>query len=182
MELPLAYYGDPILRKKGARINEITDEIRQLVADMVETMHAKKGIGLAAQQVHRALTLFITEVPIKNMDDPENPKWVEGPLRVFINPKIIAHSEETWTYDEGCLSIPGIYGNVVRPVAIKVQATDLEGNAFEEEFTWLDARAIMHENDHINGVLYIDRIHGKERQELEVKLQAFKKEKKADDS
>lgn len=181
MKLPLTYYGNPILRKKTTRVDAITDELRQLVNDMVETMHESNGIGLAAPQINQSISLFITDVPIKapgNPDNPEDPNgfhWEPGTLRVFINPKIIFYSEEQWHYSEGCLSIPGLSGDVTRPVTIKVQATDIDGNAFEGEFSWLEARCIMHENDHINGVLFIDRIHGKERKDLDPKLNEIKR-------
>lgn len=174
MQMPLSYYGDPVLRKKTSRIDEITDEIRKLVPDMVVTMHANNGIGLAAPQVGRSISLFITEVPVNVSENPHEAKWEPGKLRVFINPKIMAHSEEQWVYNEGCLSIPGLYGDVVRPVGVVVRATDLDGNEFEETLTWLDGRAVMHENDHINGVLFIDRIHGQAREELEPTLQEIK--------
>lgn len=173
MQLPLAYYGDPILRKKTTQIKEINDEIRELVVNMTDTMRANDGIGLAAPQIHCSIALFITEVPIVDADDPE--KWEAGPLRVFINPKIISYSEEKWDRGEGCLSIPGIYGEVLRPVRITVQAMDLTGEVFEEEFTWLAARAVMHENDHINGTLFIDRLSSQERKSLEHKLHEVKK-------
>lgn len=176
MKLNLTYYGNPVLRKKTKPVTEITDEIRTLVQDMVETMRENNGIGIAAPQVNRTESLFITEVPIKVPDSPEGEEeWQPGPLRVFINPKILSYSEEVWNREEGCLSIPGLRGEVVRPVTIVVQATDLEGNLFKEELTWLDARAFMHENDHINGVLFIDRMPPRERKAIEGKLHEIKK-------
>lgn len=174
MKRELTYYGNPILRKKTARVTEITDEIRQLVSDMVDTMHEYNGIGLAAPQVDQSLALFITEAPIRVEGEPEE-NWLPGKLRVFINPKLSGHSEEQWMRGEGCLSIPSVYGAVPRPIYVTVEATDLDGNLFTEEFSWLEARAIMHENDHINGVLFIDRIHGKERKEMDPVLNAVKK-------
>ena len=174
MKLPLAYYGDPILRKKGIPVEEINDEIRQLVADMIETMHANNGLGLAAHQVHRAINLFITEAAVPNPDPNAEEKWLPGQLRVFINPKILSYTDEEWECGEGCLSIPKVYGDVSRPIRIRVQATDLDGNIFEEEFTALEAHAIMHENDHINGVLFIDRIRGKARKEMDPLLRDIK--------
>ena len=171
MKLPLAYYGNPILRKKGAPIESINDEIRQLVKDMIDTIIEHNGIGLAAPQVHRSLALFITSVPVEQPDG----NWLPGELRVFINPKILSIAEEKSTRSEGCLSLPTIYAEVNRPVKIRIRATDLEGNDFEEEFSDLAARCIMHENDHINGVLFVDRVQGKERKELEPKLKEIKK-------
>jgi peptide deformylase len=171
MKLSLAYYGDPILRKKTKRVAEITQEIKDLVADMIETMHVYKGIGLAAPQVHRDLAIFITYVPQEQPDG----KWIPGPLKVFINAKVLSISEEEEIRSEGCLSMPKLYGEVSRPVKIKIQATDLEGKQFEEELQGLDARCFLHENDHINGVLFIDRIFGKARKDLEPKLKEIKK-------
>ena len=175
-KLPLAYYGDGVLRKKTQQVSEITPEICQLVEDMVETMRSHDGIGIAAPQVHHSHAIFVTEVPIEDSDDENS--WTPGPLLVFINPKIVGYSEQLWIRGEGCLSIPGVYGEVVRPVTITVQAMDLEGHSFEMECSWLQARAILHENDHLNGVLFIDRIQGKARQELDGELTQLKKKLK----
>lgn len=179
MKLPVAYYGDSVLRKKGVPVAEVNDEIRQLVADMIETMHVHNGMGLAAQQVHKTINLFITEVPIPNPNyNPEvegDERWLPGKLRVFINPKILSYSQEEWICGEACVSIPKLQGDVTRPVGIRVKATDLDGNEFEAEFSGMEARCIMHENDHINGVLYIDRVKGKQRKELEPQLREVKR-------
>lgn len=171
MKLPLAYYGDPILRKKASPVVEINDEIRQLVTDMVDTMDAHNGIGLAANQVHKDLAMFIICVPTPGPDG----KWLPGKLWVFINPKITAYTPEEWVCSEGCLSIPTIYEDISRPLKVRVQATNLEGQQFEAEFSHLEAHTVMHENDHINGVLFIDRVRGKHRQELEPVLRDIKK-------
>lgn len=171
MKLPLAYYGDSVLRKKGAPVPHIDDSIRQLVADMVDTMQANDGCGLAAPQVHQSLSLFITWIP-QYVDDKTT---LPGELRVFINPKIIGYSEETWPCQEGCLSIPGIRETVVRPAKVTIQATNLEGETFTEEFVGFDAHVIMHENDHINGVLYIDRLPPQRKKANEAQLRNIKK-------
>lgn len=176
MILRLAYYGDPILRKKTAPVKEITDEIRQLVKDMTETMHAKNGIGLSANQVHHSISLFIICPPVPSEDGNE---WRDGELRVFINPKLKDPSKQTIILPEGCLSIPGIYADIQRPACITVEAMDLDGKIFVETFTGWPARVIMHENDHINGVLFIDRVLGKERQRLEPRLRELKHPKKS---
>ncbi len=171
MKLPLAYYGNPVLRTKAAPVKEINAEIKQLVQDMIETMEAENGWGLAAPQVHQSVAIFLTHV---SYETPEG-TWVPGKLRVFINPKIVAISKEQWEFSEGCLSIPGLYGKVERPISLTFEATDIEGNSFSEELTGLEARAFLHENDHINGVLWVDRVKGKARQELENKLREIKK-------
>jgi len=181
MKLPLAYYGHPILRQKGARIDEITAEIRQLVDDMIETMDEKDGIGIAAPQVHHSFALFITRVPtfkgMKVIEDGEEEEedWEPGEIRIFINPKILNYSEDKAPFSEGCLSIPKINADVYRPVKITIQAIGLDGKEFTEEFEDLAARVFMHENDHVNGVLFIDRLHEKERQRIEPQLKALKK-------
>ncbi|HEV8051323.1 MAG TPA: peptide deformylase [Parachlamydiaceae bacterium] len=171
MKLPLAYYGEPVLRKKCQRVENIDAKIKQLVADMEETMNMHNGIGLAAPQVKVSLALFIINIPEEISED----EFLPGKTRIFINPKITKYSEEEWYRGEGCLSIPEVFGTVSRPMHITIEATDLDGKTFTEDFSGLAARAIMHENDHINGVLFIDRIRGKERQEIDADLREVKK-------
>ena len=171
MELKLAYYGDPILRKKAAPVETIDHAIHRLVRDMTETMEANDGCGLAAPQVHHSIALFITCIP-RYIDEKT---LLPGELRVFINPKILAYSEEVWACQEGCLSIPGLRETVIRPLKTTIQATDLEGNTFVEEFEGFDAHVIMHENDHLNGVLYIDRLLPQRKKEIEVFLKEIKR-------
>lgn len=173
MKLPLAYYGNPILRKKTTQVEEINQEIRNFIDDMIETVQAVKGIGLAAPQVSRSLAIFLIRPPIR---DEVNRSWNYGPIQIFINPKIIAYSEEQNEDDEACLSIPGLSaGPVPRPSKIQVETTELDGTRVVKEFSGFEARMVMHENDHINGVLFIDRIKGKERQEIEPALREIKK-------
>lgn len=172
MKLPLAYYGDSILRKKAAPIEEITPFIHQLVQDMKETMEAHKGCGLAAPQVHQSLALFVTAIP---REEEANEKTLSSPFRVFINPKIIGYSQETWTCQEGCLSIPGLRENVERPLKVTIQATDLNQYTFVEEFIGFDAHVIMHENDHLNGVFFIDRLSPKRKKAIEGFLKEVKR-------
>jgi peptide deformylase len=172
MKLPLAYFGDAVLRRKASPVLQINQEIKELVENMRDTLVASgNGIGLSAPQVHRSLRLFITHVPVEDENGESNP----GVFRVFINPKIISISEDVWIRDEGCLSIPGLYGQVIRPCTVVVEAQDLEGKLFTEAFTGLEGRCILHENDHINGVLFIDRIRGRERELLEEPLKKIKK-------
>lgn len=176
MKLALAYYGDAVLRKKAAPIATIDDSIKQLVADMVETMEANDGCGLAAPQIHKSIALFITSIPRYSEETGEQIE--AGQLRVFINPKIVSYSPEAWGCSEACLSIPKVRGEVMRPLKVTIEATDLEGNLFTEEFVEFDAHVIMHENDHLNGVLYIDRLAAKERKEIEPILKEIKKGKR----
>ncbi len=171
MKLKISYYGDPILRKKAKPIEEVTDELRKLAEDMLVTMDENNGIGLAAPQVGRGIRLFI----LRNYEELEDGQIRLTEPQAFINPKITLVGEETQVDTEGCLSIPGIRAEVVRPLKIVVEATDLDGRKFTEEVEGYKARVILHENDHINGVLFIDRLDPKERKALEPDLRAIKK-------
>lgn len=171
MLLQIAYYNDPILRKKTKPIATIDNQLRTLVDNMIETMRHNDGMGLAAPQVFQSISLFITCPPKQD----ERGKWVEGDLRVFINPKILSVSEELWVHSEACLSIPKIHEDVVRPVSIRIEATDLQRERFQEDLHGWDARVFLHENDHINGVLFIDRVKGKQRKEIEPLLRMINK-------
>lgn len=173
MILKLAYYGDPILRKKADLVKIIDESIHQLVNDMSETLGTtKNGVGLAAPQVNVSKAVFIVQFPDPAFTD----RWVPGPIEVFINPKILEVSEEGWSYSEGCLSIPNIYENVYRPIKIKIQAQNLAGDIFVKEYAGYPARMVLHENDHLNGVLFIDRIDKKRRNIIEAELKKIKKE------
>ncbi len=169
--LPLTYFGNPILRTKGKPVEKIDQEIIDLVHAMEKTMDDHNGIGLAAPQVGRSLRLFITRAPRQSPDG----EWVEGDFLVFINPIISEPSDESWLREEGCLSIPKVYGNVERPLKITVEAQDLSGKVKKMSYSGLQARVIMHENDHINGVLFVDRMDKKERKALEQQLREIKK-------
>lgn len=171
MILKMAYYGDPILRKKASPITKITPEIKILVNDMIETMQERKGVGLAAPQIHHSISLFITQFSDRTKED----EWVPGDILVFVNPKILEINEELDEYSEGCLSIPGLYEDVLRPTKIKITAQDLEGNTFVKELQDYEARVCLHENDHLNGVLFIDRLSPKKKNEIDPLLRAIKK-------
>lgn len=165
--LPLAYYGEPVLRKKAEPVTAITDEIKQLAEAMIETMDSCDGVGLAAPQVHQSLRLFVTRAPTHEDE--------RGKALVFINPVLSSPSSKTVLIGEGCLSIPGIHFDIERPSEITVTYTNLEGETVTSHFTGFPARVIMHENDHINGVLYIDRLKDKEKKEIEPFLKNLKK-------
>lgn len=158
--LPLAYYGNPILRKVGEIVPEITDSVRKLIEDMIETMDACDGIGLAAPQVHHSVQIFVTRAPVDN-------KKGLGDVKVFINPKITEKSKEKWTVSEGCLSIPAIHADVMRPSEITIEYTNLDGKQVIERCTGWEARVIQHENDHLNGILFIDYLSEEQKKELE---------------
>ncbi len=151
--LNIVTLGDERLIKHSILVPEFNGEIRTLSEQMFETMYAKKGIGLAAVQVGKLIRLFITHIP---NDDP----------RVFINPEMVETSVEQGSYEEGCLSIPEINADVIRPAQVKIQAWNLKGRPFSIDAEDLLARVIQHEIDHLNGVLFIDRLDPKKRERL----------------
>ncbi len=172
MILPLCYFDDPILRKKALPIQEITPEIVKLAEDMIETMiNQHNGVGLAGPQVGKLLRIFI----IRDEYILPDGKWNFGPPEVMINPQLSEPFAELAVMSEGCLSIPGIHADVTRPVGIKIRYQRLDGQLVEETVSEFRARVIMHENDHLNGVLFIDRLTPKERSGIEPQLRAVKK-------
>ncbi|RME23616.1 MAG: peptide deformylase [Candidatus Zixiibacteriota bacterium] len=160
-ERPIVIYGDPVLREVSAPINAIDHEVKALVSDMVDTLKAAQGLGLAAVQVGVPVRLFIVDFSAIDIADS---------LKVFINPKILETSDETVEMEEGCLSFPGIYEKIVRPAEVRVQATELDGTRFELSLSGLAARAVLHEYDHIEGKLFIDRMSSITRALLKGKL------------
>ncbi len=171
--LPLAYYDDPILRKKAEPITAITEDVKKLVEEMKETMDACNGIGLAAPQVHHSIRLFMIREPTNKELDKNKVKW--GEIKVFINPKISSPSEKTWKESEGCLSIPNIYADVERPQEITVEYMNIEGKILKQRISAWEARVVLHENDHIDGILFIDRLPQQEAEKFTPFLENLKK-------
>jgi peptide deformylase len=143
--LDIVKYGEPVLIQKAQEFKVFDQNLEKLVVDMHDAMKRDHGIGLAAPQVSVPKRLFIV-----GLDDE--------PLRVFINPRIVASSEETSEYEEGCLSFPGLYFTVVRPFAVDIEAVDIHGKPFRLSADGLLARVIQHEYDHLDGILFIDRV------------------------
>jgi len=146
---PLVILPDTRLRTKSAAVVKVTPDIRKLVDDMFETMYEAPGIGLAAIQV--GVSQRVVTMDLSKKEGEKNP-------RVFINPEITWSSEETSVYEEGCLSIPDIHEDVIRPAKVRVKFLDVDGKPHEEEADGLYATCIQHEIDHLNGVLFIDHI------------------------
>lgn len=169
-KLELRRYDDPILRKKAAPVDEITPEIIRLAEDMIETMLASNGVGLAGPQVGQLLRIFI--IRDEKIDDGD---YVLGAPEVIINPTLSNPSEEKVSMVEGCLSLPGLYVEVIRPKKIHIRYLNLKGEWIEEKLDEFRARVTMHENDHLNGVLTIDRIDKRKRKMVEPNLLAIKK-------
>lgn len=172
-KLSLVYLGNPILRKKADIIEKVDDSIVSLIQEMDDLMQKSKGVGLAAPQVGISLRLFILRDELKV--EGEEDKYISGPLQVFINPVLKEPSEEHVSMNEGCLSIPGVRADVIRPEKITVEALGIDGKPFKKTFDGLAARIVMHENDHINGVLFIDRLSKKVKDRIEPKLREVKK-------
>jgi peptide deformylase len=173
--LEVVKYGHPVLRQKGVSIEKITPEIEALAAAMLETMHANKGIGLAAQQVGRALQLTVLDIrgvtdrpSILKLDGKETDADAIMPL-VLINP-VVKPSGERTDASEGCLSFPELYGEIERPTLAEVCALGLKGETIQFVCGGLLARAIQHEYDHLNGILYIDRMKRDTKSELQPQL------------
>lgn len=156
-------FPDTKLRQRSAEVPGVDDDLRQLVADMAETMAAAEGAGLAAIQVGAPVRLFIVDGHVAG--------GAEGsPAKVFINPEILEISDEAQTGDEGCLSFPNIFVPVKRGMRARVKAIDLEGKTFEAEGEGLYARALQHETDHLNGRLLIDQVGPVKREIIKRKL------------
>ena len=181
MILPILEYGDPLLRAKGKPIDNIEDRIRELAANMIETMHAANGVGLAAQQVGEALQLTVLDVSL--VEDRPSTLKVDGkevdpkaamPL-VLINPEIKLQGA-TETGVEGCLSFPEITGDIERATSVIMRAQTLESSTTEIEATGFLARAIQHEGDHLNGILFIDRMNSAAKAALSSRLKRLQKE------
>ena len=181
MILQILEYGDPILRAKGKPIENIDDRIRELAANMIETMHAANGVGLAAQQIGEALQLTVLDVSL--VEDRPSTLKLDGrdvdpkaamPL-VLINPEIeLRGANEVGV--EGCLSFPEITGDIDRSRSVIVRAQTLEGRTIEIEASGFLARAIQHEGDHLNGILFIDRMNSAAKAVLSSRLKRLQKE------
>jgi len=181
MKLPILQYGDPILRTKGKRIEKIDERIRQLTQDMIETMRAANGVGLAAQQVGEALQLTVLDV--SQVEDRPSTMKLNGedvdprtamPL-VLINPEIKL-AGETELAMEACLSFPEISGGIERAKSVIAHAQTLEDGRIEIEASGLLGRAIQHEVDHLNGILFIDRMNSAAKAALSSRLKRMQKE------
>jgi peptide deformylase len=181
MNLPIVRYGDPILRARGKRVTKVDERIRELASDMLETMHAANGVGLAAQQIGEALQL--TVVDVSGVEDRPSTLKLNGaevdPLMamplVLLNPELELEGE-TVSGTEGCLSFPEINAEIDRAESVVVKAETLEGETVEIEASGLLARALQHEVDHLNGILFIDRMSSASKASLASRLKRLQKE------
>jgi peptide deformylase len=181
MILPIVRYGDPILRAKGRRITNADDRVHALAADMIETMREAKGVGLAAQQIGEAIQLTVIDVSAAEdrpstliLNGEEVDLEAHMPL-VLLNPDL-SLGKETGLATEGCLSFPEITGEISRAESVVARAQNLEGETIEIEATGFLARALQHEVDHLNGVLFIDRMSAATKVALRSRLKKMQKE------
>ena len=184
MSLTVVKYGTPVLRQKGSRIDSITPAIKKLAADMLETMYAYKGIGLAAQQV--GLAVQLTVIDVRGVTDRPSSMELKGqpadmsgfmPL-VLINPEFKPVGKPV-AGPEGCLSFPEIYADITRPDVVDVNALNLEGKPLEFRCGGLLARVVQHEFDHLHGILFIDRMDKETKADLRDELELLMAETKA---
>ena len=182
MKLPIRKYGDPILRAKGKRIEKVDDKVRALAENMLETMHAANGVGLAAQQVGQALQLTVLDV--SQVEDRPSTMKLDGepvadlqtamPL-VLLNP-VVRLGKETELGSEGCLSFPEITADIERAIMVEMEAETLEGEPLRIEASGLLARALQHEVDHLHGILFIDRMSSASKASHSSRLKRLQKE------
>jgi peptide deformylase len=168
MKLPILIHPDPRLKKACAPVPDLSDDLRELAENMLETMYDAPGIGLAAPQVGLLSRLIVLDC---EKEEDATPR----PLVMF-NPEILAASEDMNTYEEGCLSIPDQFADVTRPDTVKVGWIDRNGNPQEEEFEGLWATCVQHEIDHLNGKLFIDYLKPLKRQMITRKMVKMKRE------
>jgi len=181
MILEIVKYGNPVLREKGRKVTEVDEKIKDLAINMLDTMRAASGVGLAAQQV--GVPIQLTVVDVAGIEDRPSAMWVgdqEVPLEehmplILLNP-VLKLSEEKEPGNEGCLSFPDITAEIVRSTGVQCTATLLDGKKFEFEAAGLLARALQHETDHLHGVLFIDRMNAATKAGISGKLKRLQKE------
>lgn len=175
MIYPIVVYGDPVLKKKAIDIKKGEFDVKKLAEDMFETMEAASGVGLAAPQIGKSIRMFVVD------GTPMEDKELEGFRKVFINPEIIEEEGNPWDYEEGCLSIPHIRELVSRQEKVRIKYFDENWEPHEDEFDGMKARIIQHEYDHIEGILFTDKISPFKKRLLKGKLTNISKGKvKAD--
>ncbi len=174
MVLPVYIYGQPVLRKVAEKINPDYPELKELIDNMFETMYKADGIGLAAPQVGLSIRLLVIDASAAAYED--NPD-LQDFKKAFINPEILELSGDEWAYNEGCLSLPDIREDVMRPAIVKVRYYDENFQMHEDVYDGLKARIFQHEYDHIEGKLFIDRINPIRRRMISGKLRAMTKGK-----
>lgn len=173
MILPIVAYGDPILKKRASEISKDTPKLEETISNMYESMYGAHGVGLAAPQVGLSIRLFLVDTSPFADDDEysvEEQEKLKRFKRTFINAKIIEETGEEWAFNEGCLSIPNVREEVLRQPVIKVEYQDENFKSHTETFDGLIARVIQHEYDHIEGILFTDKVSSLKKRLLKGKL------------
>jgi len=165
--LKITAYGDPLLRRQSDPIDPVDDEIKQLITDMTDTMQAANGVGLAAPQVGVSKMLML--INWSNLDEDR----VEKKVTAYINPQILESGGELSSTEEGCLSLPEVWGEVKRPDYIRIKYQNQDGEEVEEDLRDFPARVFQHEIDHLFGILFIDRMSDSDRGEIKGQLQSI---------
>jgi len=173
MKLSVYAYGQPVLKKMGHPITADYPDLEKLIADMWETMYHASGVGLAAPQIGRSIRLFVIDT-VQMMDKG---KESEGIKKTFINAQKVEETGDEWAYEEGCLSIPDVRGDVERPASIRLRWQDENFEEHEETFTGLNARVIQHEYDHTDGILFTEKLKPIKKRLIRRKLENIKKGK-----
>jgi peptide deformylase len=173
MILPITVYGNPVLRKVCTEIDKNYEGLQELIENMFETMHTAEGVGLAAPQIDRAIRLFVIDANVMAEDDPS----LLGFKRAFINAKIVSQEGEVWAFNEGCLSIPGVREDVLRPEKIHIQYYDENWEYHDEWMEGVQARIVQHEYDHVEGIMFTDKIAPIKKRILKGKLTGMTKGK-----
>lgn len=176
MKLPIYAYGHPILRKETEEIDENYPELAQLIEDMFETMYHTKGMGLAAPQIGKNIRLFLVDTEQLDTEEREE-EASEFIKEVFINPIILDESGKKWEYEEGCLSIPDIRGNVARQPKVRIEYYDANFELQDKIFDGITARVIQHEYDHLEGVLFVDLLKPIKKRFVQKRLSKIKEGK-----
>ncbi|MBX2964613.1 MAG: peptide deformylase [Cyclobacteriaceae bacterium] len=169
MIYPIVMYGDPVLRQRATDVEPGTD-LKQLIDDMFETMHAAQGIGLAAPQIGKSIRLFVVDGTGLEKDDDEAEEGMEDFKKAFINPEMLDELGTPWAFEEGCLSIPNIREKILRKETIRIRYYNENWELKEEEYDGMKARIIQHEYDHIEGKLFIDYLTSLKKRMLKGKL------------
>lgn len=177
MILPVIGYGNPILKRKSKKITDSYPDLKELISNMYDTMYSAKGVGLAAPQIGKSIRIFIIDTsPFLKIDDNEIKDYeVSSVKQTFINPTILDETGEFWSFEEGCLSIPDIREGVKRKSEIKIEYYDENFNFKKNDFSGIVARVIQHEYDHIQGILFTDKLTSFKKRLLKSKLNNIEK-------
>lgn len=175
MIYPITVYGDPLLRQIAKPIDKDFEELPKLLEDMFETMYFSDGVGLAAPQIGKSIRIFVIDASSAAEDEPA----LEGFKKAFINPEIIELSGDEWAFNEGCLSVPEIREDIIRPETVRIKYLDENFVEHDETYSGFASRVIQHEYDHLEGKLFVDKVNPLKKRLLKSKLIAISKGKVA---